>query len=114
MALPGRKPIARTGSAPAASSKDKVHTATLLTGRIYIYKNQQFFAGVETVVTADVADVLEDLYNVTRDGDNEEYEKPLFRVQRNVPPPPPPVMENGEPKRQRTRLPVRPLYRERA
>lgn len=94
--IPARPAPARTlGSAPAPKSpvpkEDLVNTATLLRGRVYFYKDQEFKLGEPSIVTDQIADVLEELHHEVKDKDGEIYEKPFFDVRRGVPRPPPKV-----------------------
>jgi|SRR6056297_2574865 len=74
----------------------RVTTATLIRGQIYNLRHPDNRAGnpVESlrfkhgvpVVIEDpkIVKVLEDIYDESTDGDGELYEKPVFRIDRNV------------------------------
>jgi hypothetical protein len=68
---------------------DLVTTATLLRGRVYVYRSVSFERGVPVVVTDDLAAELEEMFDEVRDADQEIIEKPLFSVLYDVPKPPP-------------------------
>lgn len=110
MSVLQRRAIATGTSTPAKGSL--VNTATLVRGRVYIYKNEKFEIGVTRVVSDELADILEDITVETKDTDDETFAKPMFDIRRKVQPPKAPGDE-GKAVRQATRLPVR-LYRPRA
>lgn len=84
-------PVRTIGQAAVSTLKQKqedlVITATLERGRVYYYKDHRFEVGVSTVVSEDLASILEDLYDQTTDSEGEAFEKPYFHVQRGVPRP---------------------------
>jgi hypothetical protein len=93
------------GQSPAAKPDETlVNTATLIRGRVYVFKNQRFDVGVPVIVDDKLASILEEKVNITEDTDGEEFEKSVFVVRRGVPPPPPPVDPNAKVRR---RLPTR-------
>ena len=77
----------------------RINTATLIRGEVYTLRHPdntaknpvdslRFEYGVPVVVTdKKLLDILENLHDVTTDGDGEEFEKPRFRVDRSVPHP---------------------------
>lgn len=77
----------------------RVNTATLIRGEVYSLRHPdstakdpkdslRFEYGVPVVITEKkILDILENLHDITFDGDGEEFEKPRFRVDRNVPAP---------------------------
>jgi hypothetical protein len=81
-----------------AASK-RVNTATLIRGETYVVRHPDntpanpresltFTRDVPKVIDEKpVLDYLEGLYDEIEDGDGEVYEKPRFRVERNVPEP---------------------------
>jgi hypothetical protein len=73
----------------ATMTTELVNTATLLRGRVYVYKNVSFERGVPVVVTDELAAELEELFDEVRDADQEIIEKPLFSVVYEVPRPAP-------------------------
>ena len=81
------------------TSDETVTTATLLRGRVYVYKGLTFERGLPVVVTDDLAADLADMYDEVRDSDNEIIEKPLFNVLYDAPKPVP--VEVGQPRRRR-------------
>jgi hypothetical protein len=74
----------------------RVSTATLIRGEVYHLRHPKhtiadpkealvFKYGLPVVIEdRDIADMLEEIYDETRDGEGEVYEKPVFRVERNV------------------------------
>lgn len=74
----------------------KVNTATLIRGDVYTLRHPdhtpqkprealRFTYGVPVVIDErHILDYLENLHDETTDGDGEVYEKPRFRVDRNV------------------------------
>jgi hypothetical protein len=66
-----------------------INTATLLRGRVYVYKGVTFERGVPVTVPDDLGAELEDMFDEVRDSDNEIIEKPLFSVLYDVVPPAP-------------------------
>ena len=69
-----------------AARKSKINTATLVRGRVYIYKNMEYLRGQETPVDEDTAKELEVLSEVTTDSDGEEFDKAYFDVEFDVDP----------------------------
>lgn len=77
----------------------RVTTATLVRGQVYNLRHPDNKAGSpveslrfkrnEPMVIEDpkIAKMLEDIVEETMDGDGEVFEKPVFRVERNVPEP---------------------------
>jgi hypothetical protein len=77
----------------------KVTTATLIRGSIYALRHPdnspqspvdslRFENGIPVVIDDPaIAKTLEELYVETVDGDHEHFEKPVFRIDRNVPHP---------------------------
>jgi hypothetical protein len=77
----------------------RVNTATLIRGEVYTLRHPdntaknpveslRFEYGEPVVITdKKILDILENLHDITFDGDGEEFEKPRFRVDRNVPHP---------------------------
>ena len=100
-----------TSKTTLASGKSSVITATLVRGRVYIYKNEKFELNEERVVSKELADILEDIVVETKDTDGENFAKPMFHIKRNVSAPE--KRDNPDAPRAVTRLPVR-LYRPRA
>ena len=88
----------------------KVDTATLVRGQIYIFRHPEytpqngkeslrFERGVPKVITdPKMLSILEELTEETQDGDGEVFEKPIFRINRNVEEP------DGDEKPRKTRL----------
>jgi len=78
---------------------NRVNTATLIRGEVYTLRHPdntakdpkdslRFEYGVPVVIhEKKILDILENLHDLTFDGDGEEFEKPRFRVERNVPAP---------------------------
>lgn len=74
----------------------KVNTATLIRGQLYTLRHPdhtpanpkdslRFERGVPVVIAENhILVMLEDLYEETMDGEGEMYEKPIFRISRNV------------------------------
>lgn len=74
----------------------KVDTATLIRGQIYIFRHPDYtpqnpkeslrFERNKPKVITDpkLLSMLEDLTEETTDGDGEVFDKPLFRINRNV------------------------------
>jgi hypothetical protein len=83
---------------------DLVNVATLVRGRVYFYKDQKFEVGKPTVVSNELANILEELHEEISDADGERFEKPFFYVQRGVPRPQEAQERTKPPAR---RLPVR-------
>ena len=101
--LATRKLPSATASAqttPAAQA-NTVTTATLVRGKVYVYKGVHYKKDIPVVVDDATALLLEDLYELVTDADHEEFEKPYFDIQRNVPPAP------VEVERTTRRIPVR-------
>lgn len=71
----------------AKKQVNKVNTATLLRGRVYVFENVHFQRGVPTIVGPDLAMKLEDLYDEVQDSDSDTFEKPYFLVEMDVDPP---------------------------
>lgn len=77
----------------------RVNTATLIRGEVYTLRHPdgtakdpkdsiRFEYGVPVIITdKKILEILENIHDVTFDGDGEEFEKPRFRVDRNVPAP---------------------------
>lgn len=84
----------------------RVNTATLIRGEVYTLRHPdntaknpveslRFEYGEPKVITdKKILDILENLHDTTFDGDGEEFEKPRFRVDRNVPHPEAPDTSN--------------------
>lgn len=64
----------------ATMTTELVNTATLLRGRVYVYKNVSFERGIPVVVDDALAAELEEMFDEVRDADQEIIEKPLFSV----------------------------------
>lgn len=77
----GQAPAGPTSQTP---KEDLVNVATLVRGRVYFYKEMKFEYGVPLVVTAEVADILENEVATVNDKDGERFEKPFFHIQRGV------------------------------
>ena len=88
----------------AKKQSEKVTTATLLRGRVYVYAKVHFQRGVPTVVGGALADELEDLFDEVRDSDSDTFEKPYFLVEHNVDPPDSVEKREEEKKKARRRL----------
>lgn len=71
----------------------RVNTATLIRGELYSYRTGdpnnptiRFEANKPVPIESkELLSILEELHDVTFDGDGEEFEKPRFRIDRNVP-----------------------------
>lgn len=75
----------------------RVNTATLIRGEVYTLRHPKgtakeprdslrFEYGVPVpIADKEILEILENLHDITFDGDGEEFEKPRFRVDRNVP-----------------------------
>ena len=80
-------------------------TATLLRGRVYVFRNMQYERGIPNVVKDEsLAMILEDLYDEVHDSDGEVIEKPIFEIDFEAPFPAPPTTD-GNPHQKRRRLP---------
>ena len=78
---------------------NRVNTATLIRGEVYTLRHPdntakdphdslRFEHGVPLVIEDKrILEILENLHDVTLDGDGEEFEKPRFLIERNVPTP---------------------------
>lgn len=104
------KASVRTVGQSAAAESALVNTATLVRGRVYVFRHEgeniQFELDVAKVVDDALASKLEDLVSEVHDTDGDAFEKPLFHVRRGVPRP-----EKGAApvsKRLIMRLPPRP------
>ena len=62
------------------AARKKVITVKLVRGRVYVFGNIHYMRGVATEVTMEVAQELEELYDVVTDADGDEFEKPIFLV----------------------------------
>jgi len=122
MALKATRPVpsntgaSRTIASSAVTSADLVHTATLIRGRVYVfkYKGESYHFEMDKpevlpdAVKDALADELEALHAEIRDSDGDSFEKPLFLVERDVHRP---IVDDPRASRAKniTRLPPRPL-----
>jgi len=109
MVVAARTVATAPAKAVPTSQVDLVNLATLVRGRVYYHKDVRFDVGKPTVVSDELANILEDLVQEVHDADKEVFEKPLFEVKRGVPRPVP--VEERTTRRPAMRLPVRPLRR---
>jgi hypothetical protein len=86
--------------------RNRVTTATLVRGKVYVFKglNQEkavhYKRGIPLVVAADLADELEELVEEIHDSEGEIFDKPYFAIHRDIEEPEPEVKAE----RQRRRL----------
>lgn len=78
---------------------NRVNTATLIRGEVYTLRHPdgtpkdpkeslRFEYNVPVAISDKrILEILENLHDITFDGDGEEFEKPRFRIDRNVPHP---------------------------
>lgn len=66
------------------AARKKVITAKLVRGRVYVYENVHYMRSVATVVSADLADQLGELFEVVKDSDGDEFEKSIFAIDYNA------------------------------
>lgn len=88
----------------------RVNTVTLIRGEVYTFRHPDStpakpidslrfeYGKPVTVEDPKILSILENIYDNTVDGDGEEYEKPRFKVERNV------LEQSSETKRGPTRL----------
>lgn len=104
------KPAVRPAAAPAAKAapvQSGVTTATLIRGRVYYYKNEQFLYGQPVEVDTATAEILKELHEAINDTEGETFEKAYFHVKTNQPKPSKLVEDGSRPPVRR--LPIIPL-----
>lgn len=125
MPIASKKPLVKAvGSAPSAPAPtgSKVTLVTLLRGRVYVYRGLEFAntgdphvledmiklidpTGERGLIADEIAEALDELTEISRDSEGEEFEKNLFMVERDQTRPEKRPSRN--PANNRTRLPVR-------
>ena len=109
-----------------AAPNRMVTTATLIRGQLYTMRHPdstpqapkdslRFVAGKPVVIEdKKIVDILENLYDEVTDGEGEVYEKPRFRIDRNVPSDSLEADNDDLPKPQRLSPNRKPIRRRRA